>query len=237
MAYINAQNNLTSTTSSENDSNEDIVQMLLDDEGSKYISTKSEEEVRTTTEASSRVPEFTCEKVGRFSYPDSCGKYYYCWSTVHRYAIFTCPKVFDPVSKRCVENYALCPLAPKCETDKQILPVFDDKTTFFECSLLDGNATSSVYELHKFDCEEGREFDADLGYCSLTSFTDQSSSENESSEWFECNRVGSFIDYSSDIHYIKCAVKNVSKGELIAIRRNCPKYKVFSAVDKKCIRL
>lgn len=183
-------------------------------------------------------PEFTCQSVGRFPHPESCEKYYFCWDTVHSYATFSCPKVFDPVSKRCVDNYAVCPLAPTCETDKQVLPFPDDKTVYFECKLeKDKNAVTPVYEIRKEECEKGREFDAESGYCRLITSTEWTSSESGSSERFECNGTGIYIDYSSEKHYIECVVKSVCKGILKAVRRKCPKYTVFSAVDKQCIPL
>lgn len=190
------------------------------------------------TDAPESTPEFTCQSVGRFPYPGSCDKYYYCWDTVHSYAVFSCPKVFDPVSTLCVNNYAVCPLAPTCEADKQIFPDPDDKTAFFECKLeRNRDALTPVYEIRREECERGREFDAELGYCRLNTPTEGTSSESGSSERFECTSVGIFIDYTSETHYIECVVKSVCKGQLKAVRRKCPKYTVFSAADKQCIPL
>lgn len=193
----------------------------------------SSENPTTDTPASpTPAPEFTCQSVGRFPHPDSCEKYYYCWDTVHSYAEFSCHRAFDPVNKLCVNNYAACPLAPTCEADKQVFPFPDDKSAFFECKLeKDDEAVSPVYEIRKEECARGREFNAELGYCTTPP------SETGSTERFECTGVGIFIDYSSEIHYIECVIKSISKGTLKAIRRKCPKYTVFSAVDKQCVPL
>lgn len=181
-------------------------------------------------------PEFTCKSVGRFPVPDSCEKYYYCWDAVHSYAIFSCSKVFDPVSKRCVDNYALCPFAPTCEADKQVLPNPDDKSSFFECKL-EKHSIPATYEIRKEDCDHGREFDEKLGFCKLISPNEWTSSETSNSEEFECSEVGIFINPKSDTQYYECIIKSVSKGILKAVRRKCPKPLIFSGADKECIPL
>lgn len=188
------------------------------------------------------IPEFNCTTVGRFPYPDSCEKYYYCWDTVHNYAIFSCHGVFDPVAKRCVSNYAVCASAPSCEADEQVLPYPDDKHSFFICKLKK-HSVPAEYELRKEGCARGREFVEGLGYCKLIipsdqpSYDDSSSSSESSSGRFECTHVGIFIDFSSETHYIECIVKSVSKGVLKTIRRKCPKNTAFSAIDKKCVAI
>lgn len=233
----NDSNNGNSNSSPEN--NEDSATTPTDETPEQPSPSVTAAPILPTSEPTpAPTPEFTCQSVGRFPHPESCEKYYFCWDTVHSYAIFSCPKVFDPVSKRCVDNYAVCPLAPTCDADKQILPFPDDKTAYFECKLeKDKNAVTPVYEIRKEECEKGREFDAELGYCRLITSTEWTSSESGSSERFECNGIGTYIDYSSETHYIECVVKSVCKGILKAVRRKCPKYTVFSAVDKQCIPL
>lgn len=236
-----SSNSIGETDESNNDNfnpstenNEDSATTTPSDETPEQPSSP----VTAAPTTSAPTPEFTCQSVGRFPHPDSCEKYYFCWDTIHSYAVFSCPKVFDPVSKRCVDNYAVCPLAPTCETDKQVLPFPDDKTAYFECKLeKDKNAVTPVYEIRKEECEKGREFDSELGYCRLITSTEWTSSESGSSERFECNGIGTYIDYSSETHYIECVIKSVCKGILKAVRRKCPKYTVFSAVDKQCIPL
>ncbi|XP_031617353.1 uncharacterized protein LOC116337144 [Contarinia nasturtii] len=219
---------IDSTTAENNDSNDST-------ESQSSETTEATTTINIPTTSSTPVPEFSCTSVGRFAVPGSCEKYYYCWDAVHAYAIFSCSKVFDPVTKRCVENYGVCPTAPKCEADKQVLPNPDDKSSFFECRL-EKNSIPSAYEIRREDCEHGREFDEELGFCKLISPNEWTSSEVTTSE-HECTRVGIFIDEKSDTHYYECIVKSVSKGILKSIRRKCPKYWIFSGADKKCVPL
>lgn len=189
----------------------------------------------TTKESTTRA--FKCEHVGRFPHPSSCAKYYYCWDSRHRYAVFRCPKVFDPVLKRCVNNYAQCALTPECTADRQVMPYPDDKQAFLECRLKETNGIKPVYTVRKRKCADGREFDPGLNSCVLILSIDSNSSESGSIEEFECKRVGKFIDTTSDTHYIECRVKSVVKGTFENIRHKCPKLAVFSAVDQKCVSL
>ncbi|XP_031619123.1 uncharacterized protein LOC116338165 [Contarinia nasturtii] len=187
-----------------------------------------------TTSTSASVPKFSCTSVGRFPYPDSCAKYYYCWDTLNNHAIFSCPKVFHPETKRCVENYSVCASAPNCTYDKQVLANPDDRYSFFECNL-NKNSDPYVYEIRRGECEKGREFDEQLGFCKLVS-DEWASSENHS-EWFECSTVGIFIDFSSDTHYVQCVVKSISKGILRPCRHKCPANSIFNGIDMKCQEL
>lgn len=187
-----------------------------------------------SVELSKTLPKFICRGNGRFPHPTSCSKYYYCWDTVHKYAIFNCPNVFDPISNRCDDNYALCPLIPKCTADEQLFPVPEEKTAYLQCEL--ENENSSIYQIRKKECGKGRQFDKQMGYCRLITVSDWSSSENLPI-LHECEAIGKFIDFMEETHYIECKVESISKGTLKAIRRKCPKYKVFSGDTKKCVPL
>lgn len=189
------------------------------------------------------LPEIVCEKVGRFAYPNSCDKYYFCWDTVNNiYAIFTCPEVFDPQTKRCSKDYGVCKTGPKCEFDKQIWPNPSDVTTFFECttkSKVPGEEPATVAIKQK--CAKLREYDAELGYCKLSSenelLLDDSveSDSEESLDGTSCTTKGVLIDFKKESRYYECVVKSVAKGILKLIRRRCPTLHVFSYDDKKCI--
>lgn len=160
---------------------------------------------------------FKCDSVGRFTYPGSCEKYYFCWSIGEAFAVFTCPhpKAFDPVTQLCVYNFAACAVAPKCNFDNHILPNPNDKSTFFVCKF---RYLSKKFALRKHNCATGRAFNAELGYCiSKFQFLDDNISPNSDSDSFEnveCERPGIFIDYyhSNEYKYYECIVKSASKG-------------------------
>lgn len=42
-------------------------------------------------------------------------------------------KVFDPIIKQCVNNWAHCESTPKCSEDRQVLADPDDINAFFVC--------------------------------------------------------------------------------------------------------
>lgn len=208
-----------------------------------------EEEINSETEAidsseenivSSDVNKFICAKVGRFVYPNSCDKYYYCWDTKsNTNAVFSCPEVFDPQTKRCSNDYTLCKIAPKCEFEGQILPVPNDTHSFFECKSNSGEE-SNEYVAVKQNCAKGREYAPYFGYCKLTSDDESSVLDSDSSESLDgkpCEIPGVSIDFTKDSRYYECIVKNVAKGILELIRRQCPKYHVFSMDDEYCIPL
>lgn len=186
------------------------------------------------TEAS----EFSCQSVGRFEVPNDCEKYFFCWDTDHGYAIFSCShgRAFDPKSKLCVDNFAVCSSAPKCEKDKQIFTDPERNTSYFECKL-HGDGLLSYFELRKEDCAKGREFNAASGFCKKILDDEDISSESDSSEKFECRESGIFIDFEDETKFYECIVKNVAKGQLKTVHRKCPKYHVFSWADKACILL
>lgn len=179
---------------------------------------------------------FQCNNVGRFAHPESCEKYYFCYDKHEDHKIFNCPnhKAFDPITQRCVYNFAVCASAPKCYIDnKRILPNPNDKTSFFECKL---RPLSRSFILRKQDCAEGREFDADFGFCkSKFSDDDVPSDDSDSSENMECERPGIFTDHTTDYGYYECAVKSVSQGTLKLIRHSCPKYHIFITREKRCV--
>lgn len=192
---------------------------------------------------STAAPEFKCDSVGRFECPHSCEKYYFCWDTTGDHAVFSCPhhKAFDPVTQLCVHNYAVCAAAPKCEVDRQIVSDPNDKASFFECRLNesddDDDESTETFEVRKQECAEGREFDADLGYCALIPQEDDGSTDESTAEKQDCTQVGISIDFANESRYFECIVKNVAKGKLKLIHHKCPKYHVFSMEDKKCIPL
>lgn len=163
--------------------------------------------------------EFKCDNVGRFAYPGSCEKYYFCWNIGGFYAIFICPhkKAFDPVTRHCVYNFAVCAGAQKCKFNKHILPNSNDNSTFFVCKF---RYLSNKFVLRKQDCAAGREFDVEFGYCKSKFLDDDISSDSSDSfEHVECEKPGVFIDYhSNDSKYFECIVKSVSKGTFKLIR-------------------
>lgn len=201
-----------------------------------------EEDPSSTASPTTEAPEFKCDSVGRFACSHSCEKYYFCWDTTGDHAVFECPhhRAFDPITQLCVHNFAVCAAAPKCEVDRQVSPNPDDKTTFFECKLEENDDededSTETFEVRKHDCADGREFDANLGYCAIVPQDDGSSDEN-SGEKQDCTEAGIFIDFSNESRYYECTVKSVSKGKLKLHHHKCPKYHVFSMEDKKCIPL
>lgn len=174
------------------------------------------------------IPNFVCTSVGRFPYPGSCTKYYYCWNTVNAHAIFSCPKVFHPETRLCVDNYAVCLSTPNCTHDKQIFANPDDKYSFLECKFKHG---ANVYEIRRGECEKGREFDRNLGFCKLST---EDMTLDSSVDGFECTTVGKFIDYRSDTHYIQCVVENAAKGTFKPCRKKCPSNTIFNGIDMMC---
>lgn len=178
---------------------------------------------------------FKCFYSGRFPYPHSCEKYNFCWDNNENDAVFSCPhhQAFDPKTQHCVHNFAVCASAPKCEHNKRILPNVNDKSTYFVCKF---RHLSKDFVLRMFDCADGREFDANLGYCRSKFLDDDFSPDsNDSSEEMECQKPGIFADYSNDSNYIECMVKSVSKGTIKLIRRSCPKYHIFTLTEKRCV--
>lgn len=179
-----------------------------------------------------KVDDFHCDNIGRFAHPDNCEKYYFCWDIDGIYAIFICPhkKAFDPVTQRCVYDFAACAVAPKCSVDKRILPNLNDKSTFFACKF---RHLSKQFVLRKRNCADGREFNADLGYCESKILDDNISTDNsDSSEIMECEKPGVFIDYSQSNRFAcyECKVKSVSKGTFKLMRHKCSNHSFI--VDK-----
>lgn len=168
--------------------------------------------------------QFKCDRIGRFAYLGNCEKYYFCWDTTGSAFEFSCPrnKAFDATTQLCVYNFAVCATAPKCKQDRLILPNLKDKSTFFVCKW---RHLSNKIVLRKKDCAEGREFNANLGYC-RSIFPDDivSSDSSDSSERVECEQPGIFIDLN---RYYECIVKSVSKGTLKLIQHKCFDHHVF----------
>lgn len=167
-----------------------------------------------------KATEFECDNVGRFAYSGICEKYYFCWDIGEVYAVFTCPhkKAFDPMTRLCVYNFAVCAVAPKCKHDKRILPNANDNSTFFVCKF---RYLSNKFVLRKQHCAAGREFDAEFGYCKSKFLNDDdfSSDSSDSFENVECEKPGVFIDYhSNDTKYYECILESVSKGTIKLIR-------------------
>lgn len=189
---------------------------------------------------------FQCSRVGRFAHPNSCEKYYFCWDTIHDHAEFNCPyhEAFNPKIQQCGIDFSVCDAAPKCYFDGQLLPNVEDNTTFFECRFMkrfsseDEGKSSNQYRLYKELCDNGGEFDANLGYCKLTTEDedddDDSSESDESIKKVECNEAGVFIDHSDESRYYECIPKNVTYAK---IHQSCPNNYVFSMADKRCIKL
>lgn len=167
---------------------------------------------------------FKCDSVGRFAYPGACEKYYYCWAAGEAHAVFTCPhrKAFDPMTRACVFNFAVCADAPKCNFNKRILPNPNDKSTFFACKF---RLLSKEFALRKHDCAAGREFDAALGYCkSKIHVLDDvipPDSESDPIEHVVSKEPGIFFEYyySNQCEHYECSVKSVSRGTLKLMRR------------------
>lgn len=184
---------------------------------------------------------FKCSRAGRFAHPNSCEKYYFCWDAIHDHAVFTCPynKAFNPKTQHCEYDFSVCNTAPKCQADGEFLPNQEDKSTYFECRFMkpfsDEDESDNQYRLYKENCDNGGEFDADLGYCKLTEEDEDDSSESEeSANKVECNEPGVFIDHSDDSRYYECIAKNVTYAK---IHQTCPNNYVFSMADKRCIKL
>lgn len=178
---------------------------------------------------------FRCDNVGRFAHPGSCEKYYFCWDIGGPHAVFTCPhkKAFDPMTRFCIYNFAVCAAAPKCNFNKHILPNPNDKSTFFVCKF---RFQSKKFVLRKHDCAAGREFDAELGYCKskFHILDDDISSDGDSVsfEHVECEKPGIFIDYyhPNESKYYECIVKSVSSGTFKLIRH----YNHMFDIGKTC---
>lgn len=215
-----------------------LSQMLSNSINDPPISVPAETDAPITPDV-----QFKCKQVGRFAYPGSCEKYYFCWDKNEDddFRVFTCPQntAFDPITQLCVRNFAVCALASKCELDsKRILPNPDDKSTFFQCKYLQ---SSKKMLLQKRACAVGREFDADLGYCkskfAYDDFLSLDSNDDSSEKVLECEKPGIFKDYSNDSDYYECQVKSVSSGKLKLIHHSCPRHHIFTMIDKRCVSL
>lgn len=186
------------------------------------------------TQTESTIP-FKCDNVGRFAHPNNCQKYYFCFNKNEVHKVFDCPHhlAFDPITRTCVHNFAVCASAPKCDIGKRILPNVNDKSTYFECKF---RHLSKNVVLRMRNCAAGREFDAELGYCKSKFLNDDfPSDESNSSEDMECEQVGIFTDYLNDFGYYECVVKSVSNGTLKLIRHSCPAYHMFVQSKQRCI--
>lgn len=189
----------------------------------------------TESPATEGPPSFTCQAVGRFEVPNNCEKYYFCWDITGDQTIFDCShgRAFDPKTELCVSDFSVCASAPTCEFDRQILANSEDNTTYFECKEhKDGLLTT--FELKKENCESGREFDGERGYCVVASTGNESSDE---SDGLDCDEPGVFIDTMHDDRYYECILKSVSKGTFKLKHHKCSKYHVFSMADKRCVAL
>lgn len=186
--------------------------------------------------------DFKCEHVGRFAHPGDCEKYYFCWDSVHDYAVFPCPhhKAFDPITQQCVHNFAVCAAASKCEFDLQRLPNPNHKSSYLQCNLNlpDVSAENHVLEiqfgLYEKNCARRGEFDAELGYCKLLEEDESENDTEHEQSQMECKEAGVFIDHSDESRYYECVVKSVTYRKL---HQTCPNYHVFSMADKRCIKL
>lgn len=222
-------------TQNEPEVTSEVVEENISEDPQEIVTESGESSEPETTQPNvSEAPEgFTCEHVGRFEYPNSCTSYYYCWDTEHAFAVFHCPKAFDPVSKHCVEYFNGCSLAPTCETDRSVFSYPGDKTAYFECRS-NKKAGIITFQVEREYCSKGREFNPNLGYCELIE-TSGIELNHEPADHFVCDKVGIFIDFANESRYYECVVKNVSKGELKAISRKCPKYTMFSGESNTCI--
>lgn len=227
----------TSSASIENASTQSNDESGTD---SSTSNTSSDEQQEASSESSStEAPAFTCTEngVGRFAHPGNCHEYYYCWDSVHGHVTFSCKsKVFDPVTKLCVNNWAHCESTPQCNADREVLADVDDKLSFFVCKL-HPDPLNPGYIVQKEKCHDDREFDAELGFCKkVASESSSSSSESdESKEKFECEGNGIFIDITDETKFYQCTLKNVAKGKFKLSHHSCPKNQVFSLEDKLCI--
>lgn len=192
--------------------------------------------------AATTLPPFSCSEsgVGRFPHLGNCHEYYYCWDSVHDHVTFSCKtKVFDPITKFCVNNWAHCESTPKCEMDRQVMADPDDATAYFVCKLRQ-DPINPGFLVIKDKCHPDREFDGELGFCKrIGPEPESSSSESDESKEkkFECSVPGIFIDIHDETKFYECIVKNISKGKLKTIHRECPKNLVFSMEDKRCVPL
>lgn len=213
-------------------------------ENSSSTNNNNNEEMSTSAStepqlpSSTEVPTFSCNQsgVGRFARPGNCHDYYYCWDSIHDYVTFSCKsKVFDPISKQCVNNWAHCESTPKCEEDHQIMADPDDINSFFVCKSPPGPLNTG-FIVQKDKCRGVREFDPQLGYCKevITESTSSAESE-ESKKKFECNAVGIYADINDETKFFECTLKSVSKGRFRLKHYSCPKYHVFSLEDMLCI--
>lgn len=218
------------------ESTEKVPKIMLDvaQSGQTDITEQPEQKNQMSSQAEV-IALFKCDNVGRFAYPGNCEKYYFCFNKNEDHRVFNCPhhQAFDPITQACVHNFAVCAAAPECKLDKRILPNVNDKTTYFECKF---RHLSKKRVLRKRSCDEGREFDAKLGYCK-SKFLDNDfpSDSSNSSEAMECEQPGIFTDYSNDFDYYECVVKSVSKGTLKLIRHSCPAYHIFIKSEKQCV--
>lgn len=151
---------------------------------------------------------------------------------------FTCHdhKAFDAATQKCVVNYGVCPLAPKCANDKQIMTNPDDKWTFFQCRINYNN--TNEFELHCKPCADDREYDDNLGYCKLTSADGEMVLDSdEMTDEVTCTETGLFIDHDDDTKYFECVVRSVAKGILKPVHHKCPIFNVFSTHERRCVPL
>lgn len=208
----------------------------VDSENSSENTGDSATDDSASAEPSTEAPAFSCQSVGRFVHPDSCEKYYFCWDSVGTYAEFSCSHshAFDPLTKTCVQNYAICESAPKCQVDREIITIEDDKSTFFECKW-HSDGLIGAFELRKHECLKGREYDPEVGFCKLPAADDDVPTDSEPSDKFVCQERGIFIDFKDETKYIECIVKSVEKGILKTVHRKCPKKQVFSFEDMRCV--
>lgn len=208
----------------------DLIQSGQTDIAEQPTKTSKMKPSQTEVVASSK-----CDNVGRFAHPGNCEKYYFCFNKNEDQKLLNCPhhQAFDPITRTCVHDFAVCAVAPKCTPDQRALPNVNDKSTYFECKF---RHLSKKIVLRKRSCAEGREFDAELGYCK-SKFLDSDfpSDSSNSAENMECEQVGIFTDYSNDFGYYECMVKSVSKGTLKLIRHSCPAYHIFIKNEKQCV--
>lgn len=228
---VTTENGESSTNQSE-EANENSSSTNNNEEGSTSASTEPQ------WPSSTEEPAFSCSQsgVGRFARPGNCHDYYYCWDSIHDHETFSCKsKVFDPIIKQCVNNWAHCESSPKCEEDRQVFADPDDINSFFVCKLPPGPLNPG-FIVQKEKCHGEREFNPQLGYCKevLTEPTSPAESE-ESEEKFECNAVGIYADIHDETKFFECTLKSVSKGKLKLHHHSCPKYHVFSLEDMLCI--
>lgn len=230
------ENEETEGSNEESTENSATENGSADSENSSENTGDSATDDSASAEPSTEAPAFSCQSVGRFVHPDSCEKYYFCWDSVGTYAEFSCSHshAFDPLTKTCVQNYAICESAPKCQVDREIITIEDDKSTFFECKW-HSDGLIGAFELRKHECVKGREYDPEVGFCKLPAADDDVPVDSEPSDKFVCQERGIFIDFKDETKYIECIVKSVEKGILKTVHRKCPKKQVFSFEDMRCV--